>query len=645
MKKKLSNKEKRLQKRNLIATDKPWWKIEKKNWGYLIAILLITLIAFSPSLNCGFTNWDDNLYILENPLVTGQLSNTFEEITTAFVAGNYHPLTLLSLSFDYQIAGLDPFQYHLTNLILHLINTILVFFFIFLLSKRKIWVALITTFVFAIHPLHVESVTWISERKDVLYTLFFLGSLISYIRYRETKKWKILGISFLFFFLSVISKPAAVVLPVLLLAIDFYRKEAFTYKLFWEKAPFFIISLIFGLIAVKAQVSSSAMGDFEFFTIWERICFASYGLIWYLIKFFIPFGLSNFHPYPVEGIPAWFNALPILIAAIAGLTLFSLKKSRLLSFVVLFYVINLALVLQFVSVGNALTAERYTYVPYIGIGFLLGYFFEYLRKENSPKYRKYKVPYTGFLILLACFFIVLTYNQTKVWTNSETLWTNAISVYPKDSGSYCNRGHYFSAIGKLDIALADYNKAISLDPKNARAYLNRGKDFFDLSQYDEALADYNKSINLKPDVSETYSNRAAIYTNTGRLELALSDLNKAVELDPNNSAAWSNRGITNQDLKNFKESNSDFSRCLELKPNQHKIHNSRGINFRHLGQNQKAVDEFTISINLYPSNGIYYQNRAYAYASLGNKPAALQDARKAMSLGVQIPQSILDKMQ
>src|SRR6187455_3642814 len=225
-------------------TNPPEQKIEKIKtiqsrsfWTWLIPVLVFTGISFLPMLTNGFTNWDDDIYITRNPLIKGPDWNV---IFTQASASNYHPLTMLTLAFNYAISETDPFSYHLVNWVLHILNTALVFLFIYKISGRKIFVAAFTSLIFGIHPMHIESVAWVSERKDVLYACFFLLALLQYWSFLETSKRSKILYCFVFFILSLLSKPAAIILPFVLFLLDYWRGRSFTWKLWAEKILFFI---------------------------------------------------------------------------------------------------------------------------------------------------------------------------------------------------------------------------------------------------------------------------------------------------------------------------------------------------------------------------------------------------------------------
>jgi len=238
---------------------------------WLLPILVFTGICFFPMLKNQLTNWDDEFYVVQNALLRGP---DWTGIFSKPIVSNYHPITIATLAANYSMTGLDASSYLITNLLLHLINTGLVFYFIWLISGKKLWVAAFTAIVFGIHPMHVESVAWVSERKDVLYTLFFLISLIQYWRFLTTSKSKYLIYCFLFFALSLLSKPAAIILPFVIVLLDYWYGRPIGKRSIFEKIPFLFLALVFAVITVKLQ-SKTAIAGLNFYPLWSRFFFAS----------------------------------------------------------------------------------------------------------------------------------------------------------------------------------------------------------------------------------------------------------------------------------------------------------------------------------------------------------------------------------
>lgn len=586
------------------------WASNRKNLLTLLGTLLAVGIAFSPMLNNTFTNWDDQLYVTENPLLADLSWSGIVDIFSTNVVSNYHPITILSLAINYQISGLNPSSYLWTNLLLHLLNTFLVFLFIFKLSRGKAVIALIVSLFFGIHPMHVESVAWISERKDVLYTFFLLLGLIAYLRYLHKRDVKRYLITLALFALSLLSKPAAVVFPVLLLLIDYLKKRKFTSRLLLEKAPFFALSLIIGIVTIQIQ-SVKAMEVMERFDLTERLLFAGYGFVMYIVRLFFPWPLAALHPFPeAETLPAIYYLSPIIALGILGLVYYY-RRHRALVFGVLFYLVSIAPVLQLLTIGNAVVAERYTYVPYIGLLFIIGYFYHQVTNGKTAPAISPGV-LRAVMGIIAVVFAVLTFQQTKVWRNSETLWTDALQDYPDSRRAYFNRAlHYFKQ-QNYGPALADLDRALLITPNYVEALEYRGRTHLALGDNQKAYTDFNHWVNIDPQNGSAYSLQGLSLFRLDRTQEALAAYNQALQLDPNDFNVWTNRGT---------------------------------LYFNKLKNYQQALSDFNQAISLNPEYGPAYLNRSRAYYMLNDRARALEEARKAEQLGEPIPPDYLQLIQ
>ena len=542
-------------------------QIEPRKILYALGgILLLTLIVYWKSLGNGFVNLDDDRYIENNQLIRAIDVKLF--FTTQQLMGNYHPLVLWVYSIIYHYAQLNPEAYHAVNLIIHLINTALLFFVVLeLFSVFEI--AVLVSLLFGIHPMHVESVAWVSELKDLMYTGFFLSSLYFYIRYLKNDfRANYFLLSVLFFLLSVLSKGMGVSLTVVLVLIDFYFGRKFTSKVIVEKIPFFILSVIFGIVAVKAQQALGAVQDIALFSFPQRIVFACYGFVTYIGKLILPLNLSAYYPYPAktnDTIPAFYYLYPFAALAIIALVIHSLRKTKKIFFAVGFYTITVGLVLQLLPVGGAIIADRYSYIPSIGIFLLLGFGFHELIRNTS--YRTFTIPVAAIIILI---YSYLTFQQTKIWNNGMTLWSNVINNGNEVSLAYNNRGVLYKKLAEsgykqnpqqaetdLQKAMTDYQHSLTLDPNNADTWSNIGLIYWEQANHNanlkaelfpKALTNMNKALEINPQFATAYSNRGSIYSTMNNQEAALKDYAKATELDPNFADAWYNLGIVNYNL-------------------------------------------------------------------------------------------------
>ena len=496
---------------------------------------LLVLIVFSPSFRCGFTNWDDGVYVTNQPLLLHPGEHNLKDIFTTNVSNNYHPLTMLSLKWNTDAAHLNARPFHMTNVILHVLNSLLVFLLIYILSKKRIWVAFFVAIFFGIHPMHVESVTWIAERKDVLYTLFFLLAAISYLKYisagRKKFLWFILSL-FLFVF-SCLSKAMAVSFTGVILLLDFYYERKITLKVLMEKIPFLILSVIFGIVSVKAQAVDS-IAPFGVITVFQRIMLGTYAMLIYIVKLFVPFKLSAFYPYPTllsDGtLPFIFYASPFIALALIGLSVWSLKyKNRIFFFGFFFFLFTILLVLQFISVGQVIIAERYSYIPYIGLLFLLAmaYSNSFIPSSGKTFSKMLAIIITGVIIIAGCTFSYITYNRTRIWNDDESLWTDVIKKYPGARQAYKNRGLHYVEKKQYDLAFQDFNNYIAIKQDDGTVYSQRGNLYGLQHKYDLALKDYSKAIILENGARyEPFLNRAITYSLMKDYSKALIDYDK-----------------------------------------------------------------------------------------------------------------------
>jgi len=554
-------------------------------------------------LRNNFTNWDDEYYVVNNMLLRGP---DWQGIFSEPVVSNYHPLTIISLAINYGLTGVDPSSYLILNLCLHLINTALVFYFIWTISEKKVWVASITALIFGIHPMHVESVAWVSERKDVLYTLFFLLSLIQYWRFLQVNKSWRLWFCFFLFALSLLSKPAAIILPLVLLLLDYWKGRQLNLKLVWEKIPFFIIALVFAIITVKIQ-SQKAIAGLDLYPLWSRPLFACHVIMIYILRFFVPYPLSAFHPYPRPdhlGFPVLIS--PIFIIALLVLIWYH-RKNKLIVFGFFFFIVNLLLVLQIVSIGTTIVSERYTYVPYIGLAFLLGML---LSKYGgtAAKTLKWIIPAT----IMAVFGIV-TFERTKVWKNSETLWSDAIGHYPNAPQPRTSRANY-------TLKLPTTNQS----EKEAR--------------FRQALEDCNVAIKANPNHGPAYENREFIYFNQARYKDAISDAGMLIKLDPGNHLGYATRGASYIHLNEPEKALADLNKSISIKAdNEFALDNRASLFYNSFQKYAEAIADFTKAININPQQGSYYLNRSYCYYRLGDIAKAKSDAQIALQKGMIMP--------
>lgn len=599
----------------------------EKNYKALLAIiLLISAVSFLPSLfNHSFV-WDDEHYIQENLLLP---SFDLKGIFSAYVVGNYHPLTVLVLAAEYQLFGLNVTGYHAVNLLFHLLNIILVFYAVRRLSNKAI-VALVASLLFGIHPLHVESVAWASGLKDLLYTLFFLSGYILYLKYLHTTQKKYIHLALLLFLLSLLSKAMAVTLPVLLLLTDYFKDRKFNFKTLTEKIPFFLLAIIFGVVAIFAQESSGSLEVTKsVFTFFQRIAFACYGLITYFIKLVVPTQLSAYYPYPAKAgnaIPVIYYSYILFAALLAAIVFYSLRFSKKLLFGIGFFIISISLVLQLIPVGSAIMADRYTYLSAIGIFYLAGEGVTILWNK------KQRLLTGGLLVLFSVFFSVKTYQRCSVWDNNLTLWNDVINQNKNVPIAYLNRGVVLGKEKKFEPAVADFNIAIALSPEYTKAYYNRGVAYLELGKPDLAIEDFSKTIELNPKHIQAYQKRASAYTDMRDFDKALNDFDKAIELDPGDANSYKNQGLIYVDLGKFSLANRSFSTSIQLNPEDGDAYYNRAVLYVNMQQYDRALSDFSKALKINPNDADSFLNRGNVYSSQKKYDAAMADYSNAIKI-------------
>jgi len=613
---------------------------------WLGAVLLLTFVAYWPSLSNGFINWDDNWYVTENSLMTNP---TLHGILTTNVGGNYHPLTMASLVLNYKISGMDAGSYHWLNLLLHLANTALVFLFVRMLSGGRLWTSVVTALFFGIHPMHVESVAWVTERKDVLFAFFYLLALITYVRYLDTKRWSWLLGTWIAFVLSCASKPAAVVLPLTLLAIDWFRRRPWRSGVWVEKIPFFAVSILAGLLTVKAQQTVGATAASALWSLPQRVLFACYGTVMYVVKLFVPFHLSAVYPLPSTAAtrlrPEFYLAAGVLAVVLPAL-LYLCRRVRPVVFGIAFFFINIVLVLQVLTVGAALMAERYTYLPYIGILFALAWWLD----EPAGNTRiPVKPIVAGIFLLLLPISLVQTWNRCRVWKDPETFWNDTIQKFPKQIvDAYYNRGNHYMRTGRLPQSLADFDQAVALNPGIQRIWYNRGLVLAEMNQNDSALVSFEHSLRIEPKNVDALNNRGAMKYRLGKLADAASDFTRAIELNPRYRDAYSNRAFAYYDMKEYEKAAADRKKAIEVAPGNPANDEEYfwlGVSLQRLNRQQEAAEALTEAIRTArPGSarlGRYHLSRAYSREALHDRAGAVSDVHEAQRLGEKVDPAFL----
>jgi len=642
-----------------LKQKKPTALVENKSsnrwiWYALVFVLIITFVIYFNTLKFGFLDtWDDNLYIRDNISIKNLNWQNFKLFFSSISANNYQPILLFFYALEYKIGSGSASIFHFNNILFHILNTYLVFILTRKISPKSYIVALVTSAFFAVHPMHVESVAWVAETKDILYSFFFLLSLIMYTNYLNSHKSKFIIYAFVLFVLSCLSKSAAVILPLLMFLFDYYLVRKFDWKIIIEKFPFLIISLIFGLVAIYSQKGAIQDRAPDMSTI-EHISIVSFSFMSYIFKVFIPFNLSAVYSYPIEfgskfSVTYYLSTLVVLL--LFYFVWYSRRWGRDIVFGFLFFIITIILVLQFVPVGGATMADRYTYIPYIGFFFIIGKLLEKLSVQLHSNKNLLKYAST-FLIIVFIAFSTISFARVKVWENDDTLFSDTLSKFPNCGIAYRMRGIYFqhyhskNKINKEDDlkkAATDYENSLKyiIVPKdNKGVYFNIGVIKAELGDVESAIQWYGKSIEVDPSFGKSYLNRGSCYMSYYVGKVYVNDkankevyLNKAIkdfenslkhELSKEESAkAYFNLGIAKSQLSNYEGSLADFDKGIQIDSiaGGANIYAQRAVVKYQLKSYEGALKDFSKAIELNPEDSNSIKNKEIVKSILKkNKP-------------------------
>jgi Flp pilus assembly protein TadD len=568
------------------------------------ALAVSALLVFWQVRNFDFVNYDDELYVYENQHVVSGL--TFDNIVWAFTTihtGYWHALTWLSLMLDCQLFGSNPAGFHLTNLFFHIANALLLFLVLKQMTKA-IWQSAFTAALFALHPLHVESVAWIAERKDVLSTFFWMLTLLAYFIYVSRPSVFRYIATLAAFALGLMAKPMLVTLPFVLLLLDYwplYRIKHFdrqvVYRLVLEKIPFIVLSIVSSVIVFLAQQSSRAVMSFAKFPLKFRIGSALISYARYIEKMFCPTGLAPFYPHPYGSVSVLYAIISaILLLAVTILVIRFAKNHRYLVTGWFWYLGTLIPVIGIIQVGLQAYADRYTYTPYIGLFIMLAWGLPQLL-SGWPQ-RKIALGISMVIVLTASG--ICAYRQTSFWNNSLTLFSHTIEVTQNNYIAYNNLGSVYNGLGRYDEAIEFYKQAIKTEPGYAAAYNNLGVAYSSIGRYKDAIDAFKQAIEIRTDYAEAYYNLGFAYDKFGRAADAIDTYKQTVKIKPDYAQAYNNLGVAYAKLGRFTEAIDAFKQTINIKPDLAEAHKNLGLACLAIGDKSSAMAEYNILESLDP---------------------------------------------
>jgi tetratricopeptide (TPR) repeat protein len=655
-----------------------------------LALVLATVAAYAPVFQNGFVNYDDPEYLTQNREVQkGLTAGSVWWALSTTAAANWHPLTWLSLQLDYQLWGLNPTGYHLTSLLLHCASTVLLFGVLRRMTGA-LWASAAVAGLFALHPLHVESVAWVAERKDVLSTLFWMLTLWAYVGYVERPgPWRYL-VLLLTFALGLTAKPMLVTLPFVLLLLDYWPLRRWRgspagdesspavpgvpRSLPWlvlEKLPLFALAAASCAITVIAQREGGTVETLESLPLSVRLGNALVAYVSYLGLTFFPTNLAVFYPHAREQVP-----VVLLLAAAAlllGISVACYRFRRRQPYLLvgwLWYLGTLVPVIGLVQVGSQALADRYTYVPLIGLFLLLAWGVPVLLVRWGVVNRAAPFALTA-VVLAGC--LLATWKQAQYWHDSLSLWQHALAVTdrnfitlyhlggafaeqgkwdravqhleasvrlkPDYAGAHINLGNALGRQGKMEEARQHYAAAVQLNPENATARRNLGAALVEQGRLEEAIEQYRAALRISPDDAAIHLNLAVALSRRGKLEEALPHYEAAVAGDPNSAHAHYLFGVALARQRKWEEAREQFAAAVQIDPNHFRAHEQLGEMLGALGRLREAVGSCRRAVELQPNDVLYRASLAYALREEGQADAAAAEYRRALQLDANWPRA------
>lgn len=684
----------------------------KREYIVGLILVLLTLAAFYQVLGHDFIRfYDDDEYVVNNRQVTAGL--TKDSVVWAFTkyhSANWHPLTWLSHMLDAQIWGLNPMGHHLTNLVFHVLNSLLLFLVLFRMTNC-VWRSGFVAALFAVHPTHVESVAWVSERKDVLSTFFMMLTLLAYVGYvRAGGKQKYLLVLGLYA-LGLMAKPMLVTLPLLLLMLDFWplgravqegKKQSGMHiwqRLVIEKIPFFALALGSCIITVVAQSSVGAVAALQRFPLPVRVGNAMVAYVSYIGKMIWPANLSFF--YPSRGSELQSEAVlgaVLVLAAISIVAVRAMRRSPYLMTGWLWYLVTLVPVIGIVQVGEQSMADRYTYIPFIGLFVMLAWGVPDLlagrtearkpvesrrKKKQQQELPPPEVPQHGVkLAILAGIAIaaltVCTWIEVGYWKDNVTLFERALEVTTRNNMAHNNLGNVLMQQGKLEEAaehyqaalrispgmtdarnnlgnvifemggagnaVEHYREALRLDPKNAGAHYNLGMALAKEGKLHEAIQHYQEALRLQPDNAKAHNNLGNALARSNRLDEAIEQYEIAKKLQPDLSEAYNNLGNVLLNQGKPGEAAAQYREALRLEPNNADANRNLGLVL--IGQQKvdEAIKHYREAIRIKPDFGQVYYDLAVAFSLKKQYAESWKHIHRLRELGYEADQTFLQEL-
>jgi len=611
---------------------------------YLV-LILTTLAVFWQLHNYDFVHYDDDTYVTDNRHIHSGLS--WQGIRWAFTSGyasNWHPLVWLSHMLDCQLFGLRAGAHHLTSVLFHIVNTLL----LFAILKRMtgaLWASAFVAAVFGLHPLHVESVAWVAERKDVLSTFFWMLTMWAYVRYAEHPKLSRYSLTVVFFVLGLLAKPMLVTLPFVLLLLDYWPLERMQLGkcvgsgdlqnhnvpnaveekpilyLVIEKAPFFVFSVISSIVTFFVQRIGGAVPTMEAMGVGARISNAIVSYVGYIVKMIWPSRLAVLYPHPGSSLSTVRVAIcGLLLVLISVCFIYLAHRRRYLAVGWLWYVGTLVPVIGLVQIGAQAMADRYTYIPLTGLFIIIAWGLPDL--VAKWRYRRVVLAASAIAVLSAA--VVCTSLQLKYWQSNVALFRHALDVTRNNWLMHNNYANVLVEMGQIDEAIDHFYESLRIKPNHAKIHNNLGNALSRIGKIDDAIEHYNKALKLKLNFPEAHYNLGLELAKQGKLDEAISEFREALRLGPEDADTLSNLGFAFAQQGNFDEAIEYYHKAIELEPNSVVTCGRWGLALSSQGKIDEAIEKFRIVLRQWPEDAEMHCNVGILLERQGKTNQAIQ---------------------
>ncbi len=602
----------------------------------LPALIAINLFIYAQVRTHEFTQWDDPYYVSKNYEVLRGL--TWQGICWAFTTwheANWHPVTWISHMIDVQLFGMAPGPHHLMSLLFHIANTLLLFWVLFRMTAAAGSSAFVAG-LFAAHPLHVESVAWVAERKDVLCAFFFLLAIWAYIAYVRRADFRRYLIIAALFILALMSKPMAVTLPIILLLLDVWplgrlRLESGQIPIFLrlirEKIPLIVLAIASSTVTIGVQLHGGSVVKMDSIPLSGRIANALTSYVAYLGNMLWPANLSAFYPYWSPSI-VW---VAVCILALVGVSVLAVRSAPRHPHILvgwIWYLVMMVPVIGLIQVGTQAKADRYTYLPLIGIFIIIAW----SAPEIVSRIRRNSLPLAIAGGVAICLLATAAKIQASYWANGLALWDHALKSYPDSQLIHLNAAYELNYRGEAAKALQHFSEALRLNPNSAEAHNAIGVALSKEGNLDEALKHFTLALRIKPDYADAHCNLGARLTDLGKFVEAMLHLSAALEIDPNNPEIHYDMGLVLMKQGKSDEAIAHLSEALRIKPDFAEAYNWRGNALSSKGDLDEAIAQYNEALRVKPDFADAHNNLGIALANQGKLEEAITQYNEALRI-------------